>query len=352
MENRVVIYYFSGTGNSWRLAKAAAAAFEERGCESFLSSVERGEAHPMHGSARYVGFVSCVLGFGLPQMVAKFMRNLPHGVGQRAFVLISIGSTEVMRIGSLATRPVPGFEGVCIHQARRLLSARGYTLEQAHPIQMPHNWIMVGDPPESDRVEALGEDGDALAGRCVEALLEGAVDVELAGPVTAAAAGLVYLMFLCVGRRVMGASFVASDSCNGCGVCALECPAGTIRLVGGLPRWRLNCQQCFRCIHLCPNRAIEVSGTAMLLAGGAMAAGSLAKFPSRLLSGRRVREWGRLRLAVAYLLDSACGLVAGSLAMRVLATDTRAREALPWWYLTEKRRRYRQPGFRPSRARH
>lgn len=68
MDNGVVIYYFGGTGNSWRLALAAAARFEERGCECFLSPIESGATHPMHVSARDIGFVSCVPGFGLPRI--------------------------------------------------------------------------------------------------------------------------------------------------------------------------------------------------------------------------------------------------------------------------------------------
>ena len=65
---------------------------------------------------------------------------------------------------------------------------------------------------------------------------------------------------------------------------------------------------------------------------------------------KRDRECGRARRAAGNLLDSACGLAAGSLLVRLLETNPRAREALPWWYLTASRRRYSQPGFKPSRT--
>ena len=52
-------------------------------------------------------------------------------------------------------------------------------------------------------------------------------------------------------------AFFTEDSCNGCGLCARNCPAGTISLMNGKPAWGRQCYQCLRCIHECPQKAIQ-----------------------------------------------------------------------------------------------
>ena len=49
----------------------------------------------------------------------------------------------------------------------------------------------------------------------------------------------------------------ADRSCTGCGLCARDCPAGTIRLESGRPVWGDHCYQCLRCLHACPRQAIQ-----------------------------------------------------------------------------------------------
>lgn len=51
--------------------------------------------------------------------------------------------------------------------------------------------------------------------------------------------------------------FYTTDACDGCGLCARDCPAGTIRLEGGRPVWGDHCYQCLRCLHACPRQAIQ-----------------------------------------------------------------------------------------------
>jgi ferredoxin len=61
----------------------------------------------------------------------------------------------------------------------------------------------------------------------------------------------------------MDKSFWADEKCNACGICKNVCPAANIVMQGGRPVWRHNCQQCFACIHWCPESAIQYGkGTA------------------------------------------------------------------------------------------
>ncbi len=51
--------------------------------------------------------------------------------------------------------------------------------------------------------------------------------------------------------------YVNKEKCNGCGICAENCPTSTISLVNGKPIWGDKCYQCLCCINYCPQYAIQ-----------------------------------------------------------------------------------------------
>ena len=61
------------------------------------------------------------------------------------------------------------------------------------------------------------------------------------------------------GRFLFAKLFVATDKCDGCGLCVDKCPVRAIRMYGVKPYWTLNCESCMRCISVCPKKAIQVS---------------------------------------------------------------------------------------------
>ena len=51
-----------------------------------------------------------------------------------------------------------------------------------------------------------------------------------------------------------------NDSCIGCGLCAMNCPIGNLKIVDGKAVSNNRCAMCYRCISNCPQKAITLLG--------------------------------------------------------------------------------------------
>lgn len=58
-------------------------------------------------------------------------------------------------------------------------------------------------------------------------------------------------------RQLMDQAFRADEACGGCGICARVCPVTNIDMVDERPVWQHRCEQCFACLHWCPQEAMQ-----------------------------------------------------------------------------------------------
>ena len=134
--------------------------------------------------------------------------------------------------------------------------SRLYPLSSSYSLVMPNNYIVGSDTDGEDEIlkkiaaarEELGRMAQEIRRQeRVYRVREGAMAGFKSGPVN-------------YGFNKFARSakpFFAGDSCNGCGLCAANCPAHAITLREGKPVWAAQCYQCLRCINECPQQAIQ-----------------------------------------------------------------------------------------------
>lgn len=240
---RTVIRYFTGTGNTKRIAELIGGTLTASGDAVDIAAVPC--APPPADADRYV-FCSPVYALGLPRVFRRYLAGLPKpGSPRPAMLAVTAGNA--------------GHTGWALRHGRELLDARGYRVSVSETVHMPDNWTPFLPTPAEDVAGARLAAGDALATQLAQDFIAGR---ERHRPFSLAAMGptgswFVHQGFHRIGINHMWQLFRATRDCTSCGLCQRVCPMSAIAMVDGRPRWSRACEQCCRCFNLCPARAIE-----------------------------------------------------------------------------------------------
>lgn len=224
-----MIFYFSGTGNSRWAARQIAAFTGDEAWDIFTPG-----NIPDLKSESQIGLVFPVYAWGAPAPLVSFARTL--------------GSTDAFTFG------------VCTCGAEAGLSMRKlseiYPLDSSYSLVMPNNYIIgadIDDPQTArQKIDAAHREIQRLSQEITQRKKVYRMEE---GTHAGLKSSMVNFGFNHFARSTK--AFYATDTCNGCGLCAKNCPAATITLESGKPAWGKQCYQCLRCINECPQRAIQ-----------------------------------------------------------------------------------------------
>jgi ferredoxin len=240
---KTAIYYFTGTGNSLKIARDLVASIKD---SELIPMAAYWQHDTVAITAETVGFVHPLYWYGLPGLVRGLVKK--------------IDLPDASYVFSVATCQVP--RGLCLQQMASLLAQKGKNLKAGFYVQMPNNYI-------------LGEYRVTPQAEWQELFRKAASKVErIAEVVTTSARHMdgdfLSDAFFRLRRRPSrkhtswlreaykrDSRFVVQESCDGCGICAMVCPVGNIEMDGDRPRWQHRCEQCLACAHHCPRRAIQ-----------------------------------------------------------------------------------------------
>lgn len=255
------IYYLSGTGNSYRVARWMDRAVKARAIDSAVIPIESAEPKRelVASYHQLVAFVFPTHGFTAPWKMIRFALGMPAGNGAAAFCIATRGA---LKFGSFT---FPGAAGTAALVIGLILLCKGFHLRGITGIDMPSNWMSLYSGFSRENAPKHIARWKDRAGKIFERILTGqthwiswsnAWDLLLWG------LPLLWLsaLYLLIGRFFLAKLFFANHNCTGCGTCVSNCPTNAVTMVGRKnhrPYWRYNCESCMRCMGYCPSKAIE-----------------------------------------------------------------------------------------------
>lgn len=260
MYKQATVYFTSGTGNSFRAAAWFAEEAKARGLSTRVIPLDA--ARPAEEIGRdqneLVGIVTPTHGFIAPWNVLKFAFALPRRPGVPAFALATQGC---MKVGPVF---IPGLSASATFIVALLMFLRGFSVRGVFSLDMPVNWIALHSGLKPSNVEAIIARARPRLAAFAARVLAGNPYWWTAGNVITFLLGLlllpISLLYMAMGRFFLAKIFFANPKCNGCEICARNCPVGAIIMRGKKnprPFWTYKCESCMRCMGFCPEKAVE-----------------------------------------------------------------------------------------------
>ena len=260
---RCVLFYFSGTGNTWWCATTFCRLLTEKGCPSQAVSIEQVTATTtarLAATADLVALAWPVYGSDLPQPMKDFMANdLPPNQNSQRRALLFCSQLAFSGDGAMVAAPE--------------LAAKGWEVDWALHVNMPNNLCIPGSPfPFSNDPKHILP----YLKRAKKRLTWLASMVIIGKPWRQGAGwfsrGLGLLQRLpyqkAFGKR---RDYLAIDNarCTACGRCWRLCPANNIRPVASSYQLDNKCTFCMRCYNYCPVQAVLFEGKSHQVRRGA-----------------------------------------------------------------------------------
>lgn len=256
---KLLFLYFSGTGNTDYVAQYLAHRLARNpglsSLEIELRTIEQQPAETLEGfDLLVVGFP--VYAADAPVFFRDYLDRLPPGNGRGSFVFCTKGA----------------YAGGAVRRALQNLALKDYVPLGGGSVLMPGSdgLSMVSKNSWLAR-KALQKDYDNLkdADRLIEEMVSVLVDLldgqraetrRLALPARARASlsDQVWATLYHASENWTRTRLHADERCEGCGLCVKICPVDNAELCDGHARFSDHCVLCLRCLHACPQEAIQI----------------------------------------------------------------------------------------------
>lgn len=224
-----MIFYFTGTGNSQWAAKKIAEQIGDRA----YSITELREV-PSVCKEKQVGFVFPVYAWGAPEPMILFAKKIQHAP------IFSFGVGTCGGEAGMAMKKFAGF----------------YPLDSCYSLVMPNNYIVGTDTEDKESIDRkIHMAKEEICRLSQEIKRQEKVYRVHEGTLAGLKSSVANWGFNNFARSAN--PFYVTGDCNGCGLCAKNCPASAITIIDKIPVWEKRCYQCMRCINACPKQAVQ-----------------------------------------------------------------------------------------------
>jgi ferredoxin len=235
------VYYFSGTGNSYYVAKTIA-----DGIGAVLNPIvtlKKGDII----EAEILCFIFPVYDFKPPKKVAKIIDNLSKIIADYTIAIATYG------VALSST----------LNHFKKTLKLKGVILSMGYGIKLPHNAICsIGFTDEEDNKRLMIADKKICdivldIKKRTHAKVEKTTIFEDMTIIRQFPYIIKFLAVLII-KGTRSLDFTVTDDCVCCNRCINICPVENIQWVDGKPVFGKDCVSCFACLQWCPEAAIRI----------------------------------------------------------------------------------------------
>ncbi|MEX1307861.1 MAG: EFR1 family ferrodoxin [Eubacteriales bacterium] len=253
---RIVIFYFSGTGNTKWVADRMANALTANGKDAESISIEaisKNDIPSMIDAADMVGFAYPIYGSDIPEPMKAFMTALPQQNTEKPTFVFC---TQMM------------FSGDGAFVFRKELKSKDYRIVYSEHYMMPNNISMFSWLPlYGKRLHAFClKHTEKRINRIAKQIALGKKHVHIRmGYVFGIMQRAPFRQSFEKNNKGRDALGVNESRCISCERCARICPVNNIIMQGKHPEWQGKCILCTRCYNFCPTGAITYNGKSHIL---------------------------------------------------------------------------------------
>ena len=227
-----MILYFTGTGNSFFIARSLAQALGDSLCHINNAPQDLTQE-------KLIGLVYPVYTYDAPAVVKMFADTLVLNKDAYMFVIATCGSTP----------------GNAILSVKQRLENNGASVAYSRIVSMPDCSAPAMNNNPNDQIKKL-ESVPALLNQMAVDIQARKHDLQHA-KCTAMGTIMNTRAMQPIGIAAVR-QYVNMDKCIGCGICTRVCPQENIVIQEKKALIGDHCTQCLACVHFCPQQAMEI----------------------------------------------------------------------------------------------
>ncbi|MBQ8177622.1 MAG: EFR1 family ferrodoxin [Clostridia bacterium] len=233
---KTTIYYFSGTGNTLKVAEILKTKLTSLGVNVELKDITK-DSTPTPSDTIIIAYP--VYGFNPPKNVIDFVRALPEDVIKVYFLKTS---GEPLRLNDASSLTL-----------KRTLERKGYVVCGEYHYVMPYNMIFKHTDALASKMLLTASERLKTAAQEIASGRRRHILMPLRARVMRAVCRIEHKGMALNGRLYK----VNENKCINCGKCLKNCPTKNVTYQNGKFHFSGNCLGCARCAFNCPTDAIS-----------------------------------------------------------------------------------------------
>jgi ferredoxin len=241
---QVVLFYFSGTGNTRLLTEKLQEELENMEAVVYSYAIDIYLKKEMDLNCEEIDLIGIgypVHAMNMPDIVADFLQNAYMISGKKVFLYEVAGSPSKINNPGLG-------------KGKKLLKYHGCEVVYQRHFAMGSNLFIEYD---KELIKKLYEVNTEKVEQMARELLAGKKRLVKVNSVKQAFFDFIHHIEENVGGRTFGRHLHTNDRCIKCGKCVENCPAENIRITDDHVHFGKNCMWCMRCMAICPVDAID-----------------------------------------------------------------------------------------------